>query len=399
MIKNLLIITSNYPSQAFPTNGIFVQEIVNAFVNNKINTTIIRPIKIHNLIARKIDSYYKSFEKDNIGSLQVISPKYFSFSNKKIMGMNSAKLSQMSFNCSVRKAIKKLSQKPDAIYSHFLYPSGATASKISKELGILAFVGVGESINVQEELLWSIKPFGLEKAKGDLGNLSGFIVNSSMLERKILNLFPNFGHKMIKLPNGVNLEKFRKFDKKFCRQELKLPFDKFILIFVGAFNHRKGVLRVQQAIQNLSNNQIGIVYLGNGGLQPEGDNILFKGEVDHDHLPVWLSAADVFVLPTLGEGSSNAILEAMACGLPILTSKGEFNDDIVDETNSIRIDPTNIEEIRKSILLLLENVDLRKKLSEGSLDKIHNFSLDVRAKKIITWMESVIISDNKYVSK
>jgi len=390
ILKNLLVITSNFPNQAYPSYGTFVHQIAFAFVRQKLNVTVINPIRLNFRTITKKEPFYKRIVCKDSSSIEIFSPKYFSFSSKSLFGINTGVLSQLTFQKAVNRTIKKISQKPEIIYAHFLYPAGASASNISMALGIPSFIGVGESVNFDDEILWSIKPFGLTKARKDLENTTGLIVNSTLLEKKILGQFPKFRKKIIKLPNGVDLQKFGKFDKLNCRQQLKLPKDKFLVIFVGSFSHRKGVLRLLESIDKLAFDDIGVIYIGKGGLEPIGRNLVYKGQVNHDQLPKWLSAADVFALPTLGEGSSNAILEAMACGLPIVTSKGEFNDDIVDETNSIRVDPMNVDEIRNAILLLKNDEELRKKLSQGSLQKIQHFDIDKRAEKILKWMEGMI---------
>ena len=99
-----------------------------------------------------------------------------------------------------------------------------------------------------------------------------------------------------------------------------------------------------------------------------------------------MNCADIFVLPTLHEGCCNAIIEAMACGLPIVSSDRDFNHDILDETCSILIDPTNTKEIAKAIKTLKENKSLRDKLSQGAIDKSQTLTIDRRAKKIIDFI-------------
>ena len=127
--------------------------------------------------------------------------------------------------------------------------------------------------------------------------------------------------------------------------------------------------------------------MGQGALEPDCDRILFKGRVSNDNVAKYLNAADVFVLPTRGEGCCNAIVEALSCGLPVISSALPFNDDILNENNSIRVDVENTEEIREAIQKLQREPERRKKLAEGAAESAKYLGIRTRAERILAFME------------
>ena len=98
--------------------------------------------------------------------------------------------------------------------------------------------------------------------------------------------------------------------------------------------------------------------------------------------------ADIFVLPTLHEGCCNAIIEAMACGLPIVSSNLPFNWDVLNDNNSILINPMNIDEIAEAIRILKEDPVKRDAMSKASLETASNLTIDKRVDKIFSFIES-----------
>ena len=93
-------------------------------------------------------------------------------------------------------------------------------------------------------------------------------------------------------------------------------------------------------------------------------------------------------MPTQKEGCCNAIVEALAMGLPIISSDGAFNDDILDENNSIRVNPDDVDAIATAIKEMKEDSALRNRMVAYSLARHAEYSIQGRAKRIVDFIES-----------
>ena len=149
------------------------------------------------------------------------------------------------------------------------------------------------------------------------------------------------------IPNGVDPVTFKRLEKYECRKKLKIPSDSRVLISVGGLVERKGHHRVLQILPIVKKQFPDILYIIAGGGGVEGDmtsalhdlvqkldledNVRFTGEIPQASLNVYLSAADIFVLSTRFEGWPNVFFEAMACGLPVVTTLICGNKEIVQD--------------------------------------------------------------------
>ena len=368
---NILIITPSYPER-YKEHYPFVKQLVDEFARQGHTCSVIAPYSV-----TKYKRFYPTVEMD--GSVTVYRPNYLSFSSLRI---GKIRLSGMFREKALKRAEKMLPQKPDLVYCHF-WECALEGYAYAKENHIPLFVASGES-NISTLLKNKTIPSGLKDY------VSGVICVSTKNKEESISLGLTTEEKCFVKPNAVNSELFRKLDKETCRKKLGLPLDAFIISFVGSFIERKGANRVAAAIKSLSGAPVYSIFAGRGNVEPDCENILFKGSLRHEDIPEYLNASDVFVLPTLAEGCCNAIVEAMACGLPIISSNRPFNWDVLNDSNSIMIDPENIQEIAHAIKELRDNPVKRNALSDGALKTAKNLTIELRAESIVKFMESKI---------
>lgn len=368
---NILIITPAYPDR-YKVHYPFVKQLVDEFARQGHRCFVIAPYSITNN-----KRFYPMFEKD--GPVNVYRPNYLSFSN---LTIGKARLSDVLRREAIMRATKKLSIKPDVVYCHF-WESAVDAFPYACKNEIPLFVASGES-----SIAALINPKEISQVLRDY--ISGVVCVSTKNKDESIAIGLTTADKCMVSPNSVNSSLFKKLDKAECRKKLGISEDKFVISFVGAFINRKGSKRVSEAISSLKGEPVYSLFVGKGDQEPDCQSILFKGRLPHEEIPVYLNASDAFVLPTLAEGCCNAIVEAMSCGLPIISSNLPFNWDVLDESNSIMIDPNDLGAISDAIARLRDDKALRERMAAASLAKAKSLTIDQRAEGIIQFMNSKI---------
>ena len=381
-IKKICVITEEYPIDDRPRFP-FVDQLICQFADLGLEIVVLNPVSITRKIIYKENLKPKTWEKTtrNGAKVTIVCPRYFSFSSKKIGRINTSVFTLNSFIKACLKWFRKNGVDFDVVYGHFIFPSGITANIIGKKYSVPAFLAYGENTT------YTIDYLGEGQTGKLLDNIRG-VISVSTKNKEILLQHHLFKDDQIEVfPNGIDKALFYPRDKAEMRKKYGLPETDFIVIFVGGFIQIKGANRLADAISSLNDASIKSVFIGSGNVVPKCGGILLQRPMPHNQIPEILSAADIFALPTLAEGCCNAIIEAMACGLPIISSKYSFNDDILDQTCSIRVDPENIGEIANAIGLLHTDRDLRNRLALGALKKANDFNVENRARGIINFIK------------
>jgi len=382
-VKNILFI-GMYPNNVNKYCNVFFQNLIFAIADSGVNCTVISPVPVTRYRGRTRlipKETYHYTPKGN--AVKVYYPRYCSASSKQILNFNTEHLSEYLFERSAMSVVQKLKDRFDAVYGHFFLYGGLAAIKAGQYLNSPSFFAYGEC-DFESQVYTT---YGFPKPK-QLEGLRGIISVSTKNTNELNSLGIVKDIPIITVPNATDLDLFEKMDKDECREKMGIPSDKFIVGFVGGFIERKGDKRLLAAANEIDD--VYLAFAGRGTPAPSGDRVVFCKALEHSEVSIFLNAVDVFCLPTLSEGSCNAVIEAMACGCPIISSNLPFNDDVLTEDNSIRIDPNSVSEIKEAIEIMKNNPSLREKFSQNALETAKDLGIDRRAEKIVNFMSDII---------
>lgn len=372
----ILIISPGYPNKYLPEYE-FVKQLVDEWARQGHSCYVIAPFSVvhHKQFIKKIETIHYL----GGGSVTIHRPNIITLSN---ITIGNFKPSSWFVKKGINRALKEMNFVPDIIYGHF-WSSAYRAYHFAHKNNIPLFVASGES-----EIRKMFNPENVDKEF--FLYIKGVICVSTKNKDESIELGLTTTDKCVVIPNAISPDRFFSINRHAIRKKLGFPDDAFIVVFTGWFINRKGPERVAQAIAQIrSGEPIYSIFIGGKGEQnPECDNILFKGVLPHEEIYKYLNAADVFVLPTLKEGCCNAIIEAMACGLPIISSDLQFNKDILNNSNSILINPLDISAISRAIVQLRDNRELRERLAVGAKQSAMDLTIEKRGKRIAEYLLS-----------
>lgn len=375
----ICIVATDYPDSKRSTQE-FVKQVVVEWADKGHECLVIAPF--HKADNKGLPWKKREIQTTTAGNaITIIRPRYNATTKFLIGKFN---LHYVMHGMAVLRGLLSMRFKPDIIYCHF-WSNALEAYPYAKLRNLPLFVASGEGIVPQKYQDKRFKKF--------FDYVGGTVCVSQKTLKENLDYGMTTQEKSTVIPNAVNPKMFHPLDRLECRRQLDFPTDAFIVIYVGDFGERKGVLRVSEAIKQAKGAPIFSIFIGKGELQPDCPNILHCGPVKHELLPVYLNAADCFVLPTLNEGCCNAIVEALACGLPVISADAMYNHDILSTDNSIMINPNSVEEIKNALIKLRDDMYLRIMLAGNAVKSSRHLTIDIRASKIMDFIMNKLNED------
>ena len=230
-------------------------------------------------------------------------------------------------------------------------------------------------------------------------NFSDAVIAPSLKTKKLLR---KFGVKkkipIYILPTGIDLEVFKKSlkEKRDLRKKLKISPKKKILISVSRTSKEKNVEFLVKTFAKVLERRDDVLLLmvGEGPYLEQlkkvaknlniTQSIIFAGRIPHEKIPAYYQAADIFLFASLTDTQGIVILEALACGLPVIALKDDvFGGVIEDGRNGFLIRRQSSRMFVQRINQLLDDASLYKKFSARAIKTAHNFSKESAVRRLI----------------
>jgi glycosyltransferase involved in cell wall biosynthesis len=380
-IKKVLVITGWFPNEFETSKGVFTKKIVEAqlkYTNCLI--TVICPVPYFPKINLSfIPQKFRNFSKIKYSYLnngyKIYYPKYFKFPSPL-----SDKIDWYNYYKAAARTIRKEKIEFDIIHSHGLFPDSYSAALISEQFHKPLVVHVHDSfINLIYEKFPRKINF-ISKIAAKLLPVSRF--QAKMLTDTLKEA--NIENKIEVIYNGVDLDIFK------IKPAEERESNSFQIVFVGNNYKNKGLPILLEAIANLKGKyKIKLDIVGEGSDKEEmielvqgaglDDFVNFKGNISNNILAEQLPGYNLLVLPSEFETFGIVLIEALACGIPVISTNITAIPEIVsDDEIGILITPGSVEELTEAIKKAINKHWNKRYMREHAM----KFSLQETAKNI-----------------
>lgn len=314
---SILTATTLFPNSQQPSHGIFVEtRLRHLTANGEVRSHVLAPVPWAPPFAPGLRKLRQISDHECRNGFAVEHPRYAVIPK---IGMN---LAPHTLYRAMRRRLRKLLKAglaPDLIDAHYFYPDGVAAAWLAREFGLpLVITARGTDINLIPEFARPRRLI-LEAAQQS----GAMITVCQALKDRMVELGAPAA-KITVLRNGVDLGAFRVKDRQALRARLGLS--DFVLASVGLLIERKGHHFIIQALAEIPD---AILLIAGSGPDREkleslaaqlgvSQRVRFLGNLDQQSLCDVYNCADALVLASSREGWANVLLEAMACGTPVI---------------------------------------------------------------------------------
>lgn len=284
---------------------------------------------------------------------------------------------------------------PDLIFSLILYPDAYAALRIGKALSVpVVAMSIGSDINRIEDTITEMQ------TRSVLREVDFLVTVSSDLRQKAITMgaAPARAQTIV---NGCDLSVFRARDRIQARESLGIDPSAEAVVYIGRIDRRKGLHELVEAAISLHAQRPNLhVYLVGEG----PDRPILQGAIDaanaggyihalpscaFDDVAVWMAAADLVTLPSYMEGCPNVVLEALACGRPVVATNVGGIPEILNDTCGCLVPPRDPAALAHAI-----DAVLSRSWDAAFISKQRSRSWDAVAAELLEVFQSLVPAHN-----
>ncbi|MDD5616188.1 MAG: glycosyltransferase family 4 protein [Candidatus Methanoperedens sp.] len=343
---------------------VYVMNLINYYSNKNVNVSLIAPSNKPN----KVYPYHliPICNKEDITSLESV---LYIFINKKKLCLSS--------NCIIH------AQRSDEMFPFVLF--------YRKNLKILTLHGA------------HIKNVYKKRGKiigGLYGLIEGFVLRhvdkiisvSDENKNYFLNKYPFIKNKIVVIPVSIDLNIFKPLDRNDCKKKYGFDENDKVILYVGRFEKEKRIEIIiniyNEIIEDKRFSNIKLLLVGSGKEKNQiysqtvkNQNIFIKGPVSHNEIPEILNCSDVLILSSLYEGMPTVVLEALACGVPVVsTDVGDINKVVINGKTGYVVKIGDEDRMADKIKDILSGNSIQKRNCIGAA---RDYSIDTIAESIM----------------
>ena len=294
-------------------------------------------------------------------------------------GLNIPGVRGLMFKKNAKKALENLLEHEDIdiIHGHYLFPAGAAAVEVGNEHGIKTYVTAHGSDMFE---VYKKQPVMRSTIKNVLKKADGIFAVSNALRHEIIATgVSGISNKTKICWNSVDINKFNPYGDTSFKNEFGLT-DKPIVLFVGNLIKRKNVESLLEA-KKITRSPYYLVIVGDGPLFKKLNkkvvdenirDVIFMGS--RNDVESIIPSCDVLILPSFSESFGLVLIEALACGKPVIGSNVGGITEIITEDVGLFVNPNKVSSIAQAIDNIMDDDYLRERLSSNARDRALNFS-------------------------
>lgn len=233
--------------------------------------------------------------------------------------------------------------KPDVVLSYWLYPDAYGAMRVALRERVPFVAGArGSDLRVRDAVSRRLTRPVVRRA-------DRLLVVSADLARLAVEAYGAQAERVRVIPNGCDASVFKRGDRAAARGALALDATSRIVLYVGRLVPEKGLRELVQACEALAANdpRLVLVMVGGGPMQPELERLAaasngrlrLVGALAPVEVARWMVASDLLALPSYSEGHPNVLVEALACGLPVVSTPVGGIPEVVDAESAVLVPP------------------------------------------------------------